>query len=154
MPEKALKTFQNILLYSKKAVVLENNNSRRENNNNGQNKRNDSNIANKINKFVSIIKNRRVYRIPLRYPVDLGLVNFHEKFSTRFILTLEQDMNRLFESNAKVNLVPQQDAKIIIYEAPSISYLQIKLDKNFEFYFNSNLRAKKALRTGIRMTPH
>ena len=63
-------------------------------------------------------------------------------------------MNRLLESNAKFNPIPQPDAKIIIYEAPYISYPQTELDENFEVYFNSTLSAKKALRTGIRMTPY
>ena len=84
--------------------------------------------------------------------MNLGLVNFPESFNTRFVLTLEQDMNRLFKSNAKVDNVPQSDAKIFIYEARYISYPQIKLDKNFEVCFNSTLKSKKALRTGIRMT--
>ena len=63
-------------------------------------------------------------------------------------------MKRFFESNAKVDNVPQPDAKIIIYEAPYICYPQIKLQENLEVYSNSSLRAKKALRTGIRMTPY
>ena len=86
--------------------------------------------------------------------MDLGLVNFPESFNTRFFVILEQEMNRLFELNATVHNVPQPDAKIIIYEVPYISYPQIKLDKNLETYFNSNVRAKKALRTGIKMTTY
>ena len=86
--------------------------------------------------------------------MDLSLVNFPESFNTRFILTLEQDINGLFESNAKVDNGHKPEAKIIIYEAPYISYPQIKLDKNFEVYFNSTLRAKNVLRTGTRMMPY
>ena len=63
-------------------------------------------------------------------------------------------MNRLFESNAKVDNVPQPDVKIIISEAPYIFCPQIRLEENFKVYFNSTLRAKKALRTRIRMTPY
>ena len=58
-------------------------------------------------------------------------------------LTLELDINRLFESNAKIDNGSQPGTKIIIYQAPYISYSQIKLDKNSEAYFNSSLRAKK-----------
>ena len=85
MREKALETFQNMLLYSKKAVVLKNNNDRRENKNNDKNRRSDSSIADRANKFVNISKSRKVYRMPLRYLVDVGLVNFSESFNTVFI---------------------------------------------------------------------
>ena len=40
-------------------------------------------------------------------------------------------MNRLFESNAKVDNVPQPDVKIIISEAPYIFCPQIRLEENF-----------------------
>ena len=57
--------------------------------------------------------------------------------------------------NARVdNVVSQPEIKIIIYEVPYISYPQIKLDENFEVYFNSALRAQESLRAGIRMTPY
>ena len=48
----------------------------------------------------------------------------------------------------------EPDAKIIIFEALFISYPEIKLNENFEVYFNSTLRSKKALRTGIKMMPY
>ena len=51
-------------------------------------------------------------------------------------------MNRLYESNAKTDNGSQPDTKIIIHQAPYISYSQIKLNKNSEVYFNSSLRAK------------
>ena len=35
-----------------------------------------------------------------------------------------------------------------------MSYPLIKLNENFEVYFNATLRSKKALRTGIKMTPY
>ena len=63
-------------------------------------------------------------------------------------------MNRLFESNTKVTPIPQLDAKIIIDEAPYISYPQIKFYENFEVYFNSTLRSQKTMRTRIRMMPY
>lgn len=60
-------------------------------------------------------------------------------------------MNRLLESNAKVNPIPHPDVKIIIHKAPYISYPQIKLDENFKVYFDSTLRAKQILRASIKM---
>ena len=88
-----------------------------------------------------------MYRIPLRFLVDIGLVNFSIAFDTRFIFTLKQDLNKWFESNARVNPIPEPDAKIIIYEAPFISYPQIKLNENFEVYFNAALRTVKQMIT-------
>ena len=81
-------------------------------------------------------------------------MNFSIAFNTRFIFTLEQDLNKLFESKTKVNTTAEPDPKMIVYEAPFISYPQIKLNENFEVYFNSTLRSKKALRTGIQMMPY
>ena len=52
MPEKAIKTFQNALLYSKKAVGLKEDNDRRQNNNNELKKRSDNNISDRITEFV------------------------------------------------------------------------------------------------------
>ena len=40
-----------------------------------------------------------VYRIPLKFLCDFGLVNQCFKFNTKYILTLETDMQRLFEIN-------------------------------------------------------
>ena len=84
----------------------------------------------------------------------IGLVNFPIAFGMRFIFTLEQDLNKLFKSKAKASPIPEPDAKIIIYEASFISYPQIKLNENFDVYFNAILKSKKALRTGIQMTPY
>ena len=65
---------------------------------------------------------------------------------------LEWDLNRLFESKKKINPIPEPDAKIIIFETPFFSYPEIQLNENFEVYFNSVLRSKKALRTEIKLT--
>ena len=142
MPDKALETYENTLLYSKKPLTLPNNNGRRLNNNNDANNRTDNNLADQLEKFSDFISKKKIHRIRLRYLIDLGLVSFPIAFDTRFIFTLEQDMNKLFESNAKVNSVPQPDVKIIIYEVPFISYPQLKLNENFEVFFDSTLRSK------------
>ena len=54
----------------------------------------------------------------------------------------------------KVNPISEPDAKIATFETSFISYPEIQLNKNFEVYFNSVLRSKKALRTGTEMTPY
>ena len=61
VPEKVLKTFQNMLLYSKKVIMLQNNNGRREKNNNNLKRRsnnNINNIADRITKFGETIKKK------------------------------------------------------------------------------------------------
>ena len=64
-------------------------------------------------------------------------------------------MNKLFESKAKVTVIPRApDVQILYHDAPSISYQQKILDKNFQVYFNVTLRPKMALRTGVQFSPY
>ena len=64
-------------------------------------------------------------------------------------------MNKLFESNVRVDAIPATpDAQIIYHDTPYISYQQISLDKNFQAYFNAMLRSKKALRRGVQFSPY
>ena len=64
-------------------------------------------------------------------------------------------MNKLFESNAKVDSIPvSPDAQIIYHDTPYISYQQIIMDGNFQVYFNAMLRSKMALRTGVQFSPY
>ena len=97
---------------------------------------------------------KNIYRIPLRFLIDLGLVNFLISFDTRYIFTLERDLNRLFQSKRKVNSALEPNAKIIIFKTSFISYPEIQLNENFEAYFNSVLKSKTALRTGIQTMPY
>ena len=64
--------------------------------------RTDQNLGTRITNFNSIILQKLCYRIPLKYFVDLGLLNFPKETDTKFIFTLESNMNKLFESNAKI----------------------------------------------------
>ena len=92
------------------------------------------------------------YGIPF---VDLGLVNFPEKTNTKFIFTLESNMNKLFESNAKVENIPASpDTQIIHHDMLYLSYQQITMDENFQVYFNAILCSKKAFRTGVQFSPY
>ena len=81
--------------------------------------------------------------------LSLGLVNFAYQLDTRFIFTLETNLNRLFESNAKVNIPDTPDAQIVFHDTPYISYRQITLKDNFLVYANGVLRVRGALRTGV-----
>ena len=89
------------------------------------------------------------YRIPLGFFTSLGLVNFPHKIDTRFLFTLENNMNRLFETNAKADVPNELDAQIIFQDTPYISYPQITLDDSFVAYFNGILRSRGTLRTRV-----
>ena len=60
------------------------------------------------------------------------------KTDTKIIITLERNMNKLFESNKKLAAIPDNpDALIQIYDRPYISYQEINLTKSADIYFNS-----------------
>ena len=86
---------------------------------------------------------------------SLGLVNFPHKIDTRFLFTLESNLNRSFETNAKLhNISNESDAQVIFHGTPYISYPQITLDDNFLVYLNTILRSRSALRTGVFLSPY
>ena len=70
------------------------------------------------------------------------------------MFTLENNMNRLLKTNAKVDVPNEPDAQIIFHDTPYISYPQITLDDNFLVYFNGILRSRGALRTGVISSPY
>ena len=61
--------------------------------------RTDENLTDRITIFQEQLKNEYVYRIPLEFLCDVGLINECFKFNTKFILTLDMDMQKLFETN-------------------------------------------------------
>ena len=69
----------------------------------------------------------------------LGLVNFSFKTDLRIILTLERNMNKLFESNKKVTAIPDNPDALIQF---------------YDFYFTGILRSETALRQGILPSPY
>ena len=103
------------------------------------------------------MKNEYAYRIPLKYLCDVGLLNQCFKFNTKYILTLEADMQRLLEANnnqASDALPAAVDGSIIFTSAPSIMHEQFKLDDNFITHLEGTLISEHALRTGIKPTPY
>ena len=95
------------------------------------------------------------YRIPLGFFTSLGLVNFPHKIDTRFLFTLENNLSRLFETNAKLDNIPNEsDAQIIFHDTPYISYRQITLEDNFLAYLSPILRYPDALSTGVILLPY
>ena len=64
-------------------------------------------------------------------------------------------MNKHFESNAKVTAITRApEAHISYHDTPYILYQQVKLDENFQVFFNATLHSKMALRTGMQFSPY
>ena len=81
---------------------------------------------------------------------DLSLLNFAHNTDTKFMFTLESNLNKLFESTDQGAAIPRNpDAQVIFYDHLYIHYQQIVLEDNFLAYVNTSLRAKTALRTGV-----
>ena len=77
------------------------------------------------------------------------------KTDTRTIITLERNINKLFESNKKVAAIPDNpDALIKIYDRPYISYQEISLTMGADIYFTGILRSETALRQGVLESPY
>ena len=104
----------------------------------------------------------KVYKISLRYLVDLGLVNMPTAFDTKILFNLEQNLGRLFESRKKLPNVGtaaaalttgSPDANVYWHAAPYIQYAHIKLNNTFNKYITKALQSKRVLRTGIKPTP-
>ena len=95
--------------------------------------------------------------------VDVGLVNFPTAFNTKFTFNLEQNRNKLFETNGSVSnlangnagAVPttKPHANIYFHGTPYIQYEQIKLNDTFNKYVTKGLQSKRVLRTGIKPMP-
>ena len=161
VPKKALKVIENDLLYSRKKVKLPAGEERRDEhtaNAENANNRTDDNIDERIQKFQNQLKTDYFYRIPLKYICNLGKVNQPIRFYTKWRITFEQDMQRLFEANtnlgAAAGLPDTIDAKIILKSTPYLLYTQFKLDTNFRNYLETALVSESKLRTGIQKTPY
>ena len=107
------------------------------------------------------MSNIKVYRIPLRYLVDLGLVNLTTAFDVKIVFNLEQKLSKLFESRDKLANVGaaaaplptgDPDANLYWHAMPYIQYAQIKLSDTFNKYITKALQSKRILRTGIKPT--
>ena len=172
LPDDVLATFQHELLYSKKKVICKGNapNSFSDRRNHiaaaARDSNTDDNIDDRIAKFNSDneLSEIKVYRIPLRYLVDLGLVNMPTASNTKYVYHLEQKLSRLFESKAKLPntatgaaaALPttEPDANIFFSSTLNLQYAQIKLNDTFNKYIIKALQSKRVLRTGIKPTPY
>ena len=77
------------------------------------------------------------------------------KTDTKIILTLERNLNKLFESNKKVTAIPDNpDALIQIDDRSFISYQEINLTRQADIYWTGILRSETALRQGVLPSPY
>ena len=161
IPKNALAVIENDLLYSKKKVTLPVGEDRRDNHtaaNEDADNRTDDNIDERIQKFRTQLQSTYYYRIPLKYICDIGYVNTPIKFNTKWRLTFEANMSRLFES--KTNLAAGADypdtvdAKIILDSAPCLLFHQFSLEDTYRAYFEGAMISNQVLRTGLKFSPY
>ena len=97
LPTKSLKLIENELLYSKEEVVIPCNLDRRFHGmvKDANNRvihdviRSDGNFRDREAKFRNQLKDKYLYRIPLKYICDIGKINFPTKIDMKIRLTLE-----------------------------------------------------------------
>ena len=161
MPKDSLAIIENDLLYSKKIAKLPAGEDRRDTHTTigeDADNRTDDNIKDRIEKFQDQLKTTYWYRIPLKYIVDIGQVNTPIKFNTKWRITFETDLQRLFESKtdqgAADSLPNNVDAKIILDSTPYLLYYQFELEDTFRTYLELAMISNQVLRTGIFLTPH
>ena len=155
MPNKSLNTIKKTLLYDKEGVFLPTDTDRRLNDANTDADRTDKNLESRITNFHNQLGKRIFYRIPLKFFTDLGLVNFTHNTGTKFMFSLENNLNKLFKDNKKVTAIPRNpNAKIIFHGDLYIQCQQILLDDNFLAYLNASLRSKTVLRMDIFNAPY
>ena len=91
--------------------------------------------------------------IPLRFLCDLVLVNQPVKYNTKWLITFEQDYQKLFETKAnQANnaLLTSVYTKIILTATPYLLFEQFKVDGNYDAYLEGTMISNKVLRTGIK----
>ena len=110
LPDDVLKTFQGDILYSKNPVIIKGNTANTINDRRNhiaaaaRNSNTDNNIDDRIAKFNAdnALSGKKVFRIPLKYLVDIGLVNLLTAFNVKFVFNLQQTLAKLFQSRKKL----------------------------------------------------
>ena len=88
-------------------------------------------------------------KIPLGILVDLGLVNFAMKTDTKFLFSLQRNMNKLFETRARADSIPDEpDALIQFHYWPYIAYQEINFTQTFDIYLSGILRSANCFKNG------
>ena len=161
MPKNALAVIENDLLYSRKKVKLPTGKDRRDEHtaaSKDADDRTDENLNQRITKFQNQLKNTYWYRIPLKFLCDIGFVNTPIKFNTKWRLTFETNVQRLFESKtnptAAAGYPTSVNAKIILESGPYLLFYQFSLEDTYRAYFEGAMISNQVLRTGIKYSPY
>ena len=96
MPAIALDTIKETLLYDKQKVSLPADTDRRSHDSQVPASSSDKNLGSRITDFHGLLGQKKYFRVPLKFFTDLGLVNFAYNTDTRFMFTLESNLNKLF----------------------------------------------------------
>ena len=114
LPAKSVKKLLKTMLYYNIDVVYNQDDMDRRSYNSATDKdRTDPNLDYRLANLKDFIFKKNVYKIPLTLISDLGKCNFTVKTDAKFIITLERNMNKLFESNKKVTAIPSDPDALI-----------------------------------------
>ena len=154
LPKKVGKVSQKSFLYLNTPVYLDENTDRRDNNNATAAKRSDPNLSLRVTQFRAFIHEKNEFRIPLGLLCDLGLCNFPVPTDTKITITLERNLNKLFEDNAKVANIPDDpDASIEFHDQQYIEYPEFILTSVWETYLKTIQRSEAAIHMGVLPNP-
>ena len=155
LPKNSLKKIRKSFLYTNNAVYFADNTDRRPNNANTEALRGDSNLIWRKTNLAAHIFLENEYRIPLGLLTDLELCNFPVQTDTRIVITLERNLNKLFEDLKKRTAIPttDPDAFIKFSDRPYISYQEITLTPTWETYLKDILKDNQAVRMGVLPNP-
>ena len=79
-------------------------------------------MAYRIAELKDWVYKKDYYSIPLGMLLDLGLINLSMKTGTKFLFTLQRNMNELFETTKKAATIPDEpDALIQFHDRPYTS---------------------------------
>ena len=157
LPKDSVKKIESSFLYSNQAVHLEGNDvDRRPNNEDSEKKRGDDNLIWRKTNLTGRIALDHEYRIPLSLLTDLGLCNFPVQTDTRIIITLERNLNKLFEDLTKRAAIPttDPDASIEFTDRPYVEYLETTLTPTWETYLKDILKEQNGVRMGVLPNPY
>ena len=155
LPKNSVKKIRKSFLYSNIPVYLPANTDRRPNNDNTDADRSDPNLTWRLGNLHDHTFLKNEYRIPLGLITDLGLCNFPVQTDTRITITLEKNINKLFEDTKKHAAIPttDPDTSIEFWDRPYIDYQEITLTSIWETYLKEIQQDESALRMGVLPNP-